>query len=341
MEKFNIIPSPTWNRLGVNCAEESAGIPEAFDSVGASVITACPEGLEVGDDAPIACEELKSSTGFDEIIENNEAFSFNATVEDKYAHPLVINTEDAAVVGNIYAVEGAELTILHVLRGSSEALTRVYAEKGARVNVVEVSFAEIDNIRYSAFASYCEEGAEVRFTRCELGGNRVVCGSKAVLQGNSSAYDFAGCYFGEGEAVLDFNDLSEHYGRDTLCEMHSAGALSGSADKILRGTINFKKGAKRGIGHESEDVILLSPDVRDRTAPLILCHEEEVEGQHAASHGRLDETALYYLMSRGIPEAQARSLMVEARFARAIDRIPDETIREEALTTVRRRLQNA
>ena len=65
----------------------------------------------------------------------------------------------------------------------------------------------------------------------------------------------------------------------------SAGALSGSADKILRGTIDFKEGAKRGIGHESEDVILLGPDVRDRTAPLILCHEEEVEGQHAASHG--------------------------------------------------------
>ena len=68
-------------------------------------------------------------------------------------------------------------------------------------------------------------------------------------------------------------------------------------DKILRGTIDFRRGAKRGVGHESEDVLLSSPHARNRTAPLILCGEEEVEGQHAASIGRLDEAKLYYLRS--------------------------------------------
>ena len=99
--------------------------------------------------------------------------------------------------------------------------------------------------------------------------------------------------------------------------MHTAGVLTGNADKILRGTIDFRRGAKRGVGHESEDVLLFSPHARNRTAPLILCGEEEVEGQHAASIGRLDEAKLYYLRSRGLSEAQARRLMVDARFAPA------------------------
>ena len=140
--------------------------------------------------------------------------------------------------------------------------------------------------------------------------------------------------------MLDFNDVSVHTGKDTLCEMHTAGVLTGSADKILRGTVDFQRGAKRGVGHESEDVLLFSPSARNRTAPLILCGEEEVEGQHAASVGRLDENKLYYLRSRGLSEAQARRLMVDARFAPAIDKIPLDSLQDEVRENVARRLND-
>ena len=153
-----------------------------------------------------------------------------------------------------------------------------------------------------------------------------------------SEYDLDAVYFGGEDAVLDYNDVSVHTAKDTLCEMHTAGVLTGNADKILRGTIDFRRGAKRGVGHESEDVLLFSPHARNRTAPLILCGEEEVEGQHAASIGRLDEAKLYYLRSRGLNEAQARRLMVDARFAPAIEKIPLEALREEVRAEAARRL---
>ena len=140
--------------------------------------------------------------------------------------------------------------------------------------------------------------------------------------------------------MLDFKDVSVHGGRDTLCEMHTAGVLTGHADKILRGTVDFQRGAKRGVGHESEDVLLFSPNARNRTAPLILCGEEEVEGQHAASVGRLDENKLYYLRSRGLSEAQAHRLMVDARFAPAIDKIPLESLQDEVRENVAGRLND-
>ena len=108
----------------------------------------------------------------------------------------------------------------------------------------------------------------------------------------------------------------------------------------LRGTVDFQRGAKRGVGHESEDVLLFSPNARNRTAPLILCGEEEVEGQHAASVGRLDENKLYYLRSRGLSEAQARRLMVDARFAPAIDKIPLESLQDEVRENVAGRLND-
>ena len=68
--------------------------------------------------------------------------------------------------------------------------------------------------------------------------------------------------------------------------------------------------------------------------------EEEVEGQHAASIGRLDEAKLYYLRSRGLSEAQARRLMVDARFAPAIDKIPLDSLQDEVRENVARRLND-
>ena len=176
--------------------------------------------------------------------------------------------------------------------------------------------------------------------RIELGGCVVACGARTLLNHNKCEYDLDAVYFGHGNDVLDFNDVSVHTGRDTLCEMHTAGVLTGSADKILRGTVDFQRGAKRGVGHESEDVLLFSPNARNRTAPLILCGEEEVEGQHAASVGRLDENKLYYLRSRGLSEAQARRLMVDARFAPAIDKIPLESLQDEVRENVAGRLND-
>ena len=88
-------------------------------------------------------------------------------------------------------------------------------------------------------------------------------------------------------------------------------------------------------------MLLFSPAARNRTAPLILCGEEEVEGQHAASIGRLDEAKLYYLRSRGLSEEQARRLMVDARFAPAIEKIPLDTLKNEVREAAARRLDDA
>ena len=194
--------------------------------------------------------------------------------------------------------------------------------------------------RWNAVAIEQGTSARVEQVRIELGGSVVACGARTLLNHNKCEYDLDAVYFGHSNDVLDFNDVSVHTGMDTLCEMHTAGVLTGNADKILRGTVDFQRGAKRGVGHESEDVLLFSPSARNRTAPLILCGEEEVEGQHAASVGRLDENKLYYLRSRGLSEAQARRLMVDARFAPAIDKIPLDSLQDEVRENVARRLND-
>ena len=352
---MNRLPVPTWNQCGVNSAPKAAALPAvpADDWGEVNLAFTLPAGVgEAEEDFTTFAESgmgaetdafllgnanVRSALTVAEGVEVNDPVQFEVTLDA--AHPTALS------VFSLDAKAHSSVTLVQVVRGDAEngvaaSLTRIRAGENAQVRLLQIQLLG-DNARHWNAAAV-EEGrnARVEQVRIELGGILSACGTRAVLSAAKSEYDLDAVYFGSGSALLDYNDVSVHTAKDTMCEMHTAGVLTGHADKILRGTIDFRRGAKRGIGHESEDVLLFSTDARNRTAPLILCGEEEVEGQHAASIGRLDEEKLYYLRSRGLSEAQARRLMVDARFAPALDKIPLETMRDEVRAEAARRLDN-
>jgi Fe-S cluster assembly protein SufB len=69
---------------------------------------------------------------------------------------------------------------------------------------------------------------------------------------------------------------------------------------------------------------MLSPDVRNLSAPVMLCGEENVEGDHALSSGRLDEKILFYLMSRGLSEEDATTMVVSGFIEPLVKELPME-----------------
>ena len=146
--------------------------------------------------------------------------------------------------------------------------------------------------------------------------------------------------FGDGESVIDLNYIIRQGGRRTDANMQVRGALLGKSEKIFRGTLDFLEGAKGSVGRENEEVVLLSPDVRNRSVPIMLSHEDDVDGHHAVSVGKMDEDKLFYLMSRGLDLAEAQRLVVEASFNPVLDRIPDDALKEEIDTYLQRRLSN-
>ena len=352
---MNRLPVTTWNQCGVNSAPKAAALPELSGNFWGEVDLAytLPAGVGEAESDFTAFAESGMGAETDAYIAENATVRHALTVAEgvAVAEPVVFEVTLDAVHPtaltslSVEAKSNSSLTIVQVLRGDAEngaaaSLTRIRAGESAHVKLVQVQLLGDHARRWNAVAVEEGKGAKVEQVRIELGGVLSACGTRAELSASKSEYDLDAVYFGSGDAVLDYNDVSVHTAKDTLCEMHTAGVLTGRADKILRGTIDFRRGAKRGVGHESEDVLLFSPDARNRTAPLILCGEEEVEGQHAASIGRLDEEKLYYLRSRGLSEAQARRLMVDARFAPALDKIPLEALRDEVRAEAARRLDN-
>lgn len=354
-EPINCLPAPTWNHIGVNWAAEEFSLPTPPESgwgQSPTEVSPLPVGVRRLDAPPPACAAIESGMG--QAADRAVAQSANSTcflaVEGAVERPVLIThtldeAHPAAVAHQaIYVSPDSSLTLVQVCRSSQEtagiaaSLTQVYAGAGACVRLVQIQLLGGRSRGWSAVGVHAETGARTELVRVVLGGAASLWSSRAALAGRASRYELSTAYLGAGEQALDFNDTAVHIGRETESELHSAGVLSGRSRKILRGTIDFRRGALRAVGHESEDVLLFSPQARSRTAPLILCGEEQVEGQHAATAGRLDERMLYYLTSRGLSPAQARRMMVEARFAPALGRIPDDSLREEILTDVERRL---
>lgn len=85
----------------------------------------------------------------------------------------------------------------------------------------------------------------------------------------------------------------------------------------------------------------MNEEVVNKTVPVILCAEEDVEGSHGASIGRLSDEVLYYMTSRGIPTETAYRLIAEARLEGLINGIGDEKTAERAMNVLKGRWKNA
>ncbi|MBQ9542535.1 MAG: SufD family Fe-S cluster assembly protein [Ruminococcus sp.] len=88
--------------------------------------------------------------------------------------------------------------------------------------------------------------------------------------------------------------------------------------------MDFLNGSSGAKGAENEEVLLLDETVRNKTVPLILCAEEDVEGSHGASIGRIDETQIFYMQSRGIPVDKIYELTARSRIAQVVSKISDK-----------------
>ncbi len=181
-------------------------------------------------------------------------------------------------------------------------------------------------------------GAKVEFLSADIGNGNYSADVEIDLVGDDSAADVEAVYFGDGNRKLDFNYVIRQRGKRTQAVMNVRGALTAHSDKIFRGTLDFQRGSKGSTGRELEEVIILSQGTRNRSVPLMLAAEDEVDGHHAVSIGRLDEEKIFYLMSRGLDKSEAQRLIVEAAFNPVVEKIPDENLRAELSDKLQRRL---
>ena len=337
----NFIPSNTWNATRVNNTEVL--LPN-LNSKEYSLIKGENKNLDFSYEkfsfSNELTEKLKKITNLELDFISTEDNSLNQVVS------LELNEENNQLI-DIIKIRDEENSTLNLtldyfskenIKGFRHSIIEVEAEKNSDVKIYISQRFSLDVLSIQSVYYKVKENANVEFVQVDLGGKENYLSYIGDLVEKDSNVNVNSIYFGKNEQKLDYNYVAIQRGRATNYDLAIKGALADRAQKTCKVTIDFKRGSSTSKGSEQEYVTLLSDDIKNVAVPILLCTEDDVEGLHAASAGEIDDNILFYIMSRGFSESEAKRLILESKFAETIDLIENEEIRKRVYTTLSKKL---
>jgi Fe-S cluster assembly protein SufD len=152
--------------------------------------------------------------------------------------------------------------------------------------------------------------------------------SELDLAGEGAQGRMSGFYFTDGNQHLDHDTQQNHLAPRTTSDLLFKGALKGKSRSVWQGMIYVAPGAQRTDGYQANRNLVLSEGARADSIPGLEILADDVRCTHGATVGKLEQEPLFYLKSRGIPQAEAEKIVVEGFFDPIFQRIPFEGVRE-------------
>lgn len=337
----NFIPCNTWNSTRVNNTEVLLPnlSPKEY-----SLVKSENKNLDFSHEkfsfSNELTETLKAFTNLSLDFVSTKENSLNKIVS------LELNEENNQLV-DIIKIKAEENSTLNLaldyfskedVKGFRHTIIEVEAEENSNVKIFLSQRFSLDILSIQSVYYKVKKNANVEFIQVDLGSKENYLSYIGELVEKEANVSINSIYFGKNNQKLDFNYVANQIGQATNYDLSIKGALADRAQKTCRATIDFKRGSSTSKGSEQEYVTLLSDDIRNVAVPILLCTEDDVEGLHAASAGKIDEDILFYIMSRGFSETEAKRLILESKFAETIDLIDNEEIRKRVYTTLSKKL---
>lgn len=234
-------------------------------------------------------------------------------IDIKESTQLFVNANDNTFASLILFLEGGSDTRLGI---------DMNVGSGSDIKVVEVFKDPPKTL--AGIRCNVEDSSTLSIVQLYLGSTDTASEIDVTLSGYKSKLVTDIGYLLNDDGKLDINLIARHSGKKTESEINVKGVMNDQSEKIFKGTIDFLCGASGAKGSEKEDVMLLGDKVVNKTVPLILCAEEDVEGEHGASIGRIDDSIMFYMRSRGIDEQTIYDLLARSKISSVIEKIGDE-----------------
>ena len=304
--KLNETPIRTSRNYGINnISLENIYFPEVIDKF---------NGLEIeGKYENINIEEKKVENtikyGNGEIMQNQIKQQTNKNLQIKIheKNDLCLNfyfsKKNKSLVENIIIEAEKNSNGTVILRFISEddleyyhnGQIKVIAKENANLNVIILNLLNANTNSFIAIENIQKEKSNVKYITAELGGKNNIVNYYTNLEEKQSNNEISTIYLGKNDKIIDLNYIVEVYGEKCNVNMDIKGAITDSCKKHFKGTIDFKKGCKKSKGNENEYCTILSNKAKSIALPMLLCTEEDVEGNHRNSYrkNRFKSTILF------------------------------------------------
>lgn len=218
----------------------------------------------------------------------------------------------AALVAQTKVIEvpaGAVMRIVEDAEGDRDAEIRLEIGEGARVVYVAKSASSVEFVRREARLAknakleWIDECSAPAFSRASF---------VTRLEGEGAEVEATSLVRGAGRQRFDIKHEIIHAAPRTISHLRVGSVLSGDAKAIVRGLVRVEKNAPGCSSRQKEETLLLSDMAEIDAVPMLEIENQDVRCSHAATVGRLDAEKKFYLMSRGLDEASAEAMLIEA-----------------------------
>jgi len=308
--------------------------------VGVSLATVRDQIELAGDaDAP-AFAELNAS-----FLEDGAYIEIDGELDDPI-HVLFLGTDGKVChPRNIYRIR----------RNARAHIVETYASLGTgkhwtnAVHLIQVEEnAELHHTRlqleneaaFHTSSLWTSQARDSRYTSnvVTLGGRLVRNDLTVSLRAENCLSTLNGLFLAQGTQHMDTHTWMEH--REPHCESHELykGILDDRASGVFSGYIHVYKDAQKTDAYQSSKNLLLSDNAKVESQPQLEIYADDVKCSHGSTIGRLDETALFYMQSRGISAARARSMLIRAFAGDVTDRLTIDAVRDRVDKLITERL---
>jgi Fe-S cluster assembly protein SufD len=235
-------------------------------------------------------------------------------------HPIGAHLRHSLQLGR-----GARFTLLEIASGEGSYLhnpvMEIALDEGARLTHLRLQ--EESQAAFSMGTVYATLAAGATYDSFTLilGGRLTRTEVHARLAGEGAVAHINAAQLLGGTQHADFTTVVVHAAPACASRQTVKNVLAGRARGVYQGRIEVARGAQKTDGYQMNQALLLSPEAEADSKPELEIFADDVKCSHGATVGALDPEQLFYLRSRGIPEAEARAMLVRAFLAEALDPI--------------------
>jgi Fe-S cluster assembly protein SufD len=259
----------------------------------------------------------------------------------KLKHPIqLVNVCDAAfpMLSSrrilVVAEEGAEAQILicdHVAGKQAyltTQVTEVFAQQGAKVDIYNIE-ENADNVnKFAHFYIQQQADSKVTMNGVNLHAGKTHNHVNVQLLGPRANNYTGAAVIAGGKEMVDYNVVVEHVSEQCNSDMLYKYVLDEESIGAFAGKVLVREGAQQTTSQQTNANLCVTPTAHAYAQPMLEIYADDVKCNHGSTVGKLDETALFYMRQRGIPEAEARLLLQHAFVNEVLQQVELEHLRD-------------
>ena len=232
-------------------------------------------------------------------------FRLNAPGAGQFEHTLIIVDEGASC----HFIEGCSAPRYNVANLHAGAV-ELFVKKGATLRYSTIENWSKNMYNLNTKKSLVEEDGHMIWVSGSFGSHTSCLYPDTILKGDRSSCEFTGITFAGKGQFLDTGSKVECLGRYTNLSIHTKSISKGGGTAIYRGVVQIGPKAAGTKGAISCESLMLDNESRSDTIPAITIENDDIDLGHEAKIGRIPDEDIYYLMSRGLSEEDAKAMLV-------------------------------